>query len=123
MRCRCVDSLRVLCPIFVEDSITFIVETFTNQPLEDVGGISRIKDAARRIHPVEGRDVVPRNSSPMSSSCSFFDPTLDSCECSLNPRPVAEYSKVNASLGAFAFRPNPFVTFGDKKRNKLLAAR
>lgn len=55
-------SVRAILPIAVDDSITFIVTYFADQPCEDARGVRRIGYPVRREKTIEREDVVSSDS-------------------------------------------------------------
>ena len=81
-------SVRAILPIAVDDSITFIVTYFADQPCEDARGVRRIGYPVRREKTIEREDVVSRDRTPVGGAVAIFCPSFNPCEETLDAGPI-----------------------------------
>ena len=79
-----VNTLRILCFVLVEDSITFIIVAFTNQPAKNMCWFIRIGNATFSSFAVQGSNVVFRNGTPVGFTRIYSSPAFYAGKQSLN---------------------------------------
>src|SRR5262249_2649192 len=96
VRPRAIDALRGFGRVRVDGRISLVIPGLADQPAEDACSIGGIEDAAIVGLAVDGRDVVPRDRSPVGVARAR--PALDARERSLDAREVAPHLIAIAQL-------------------------